>query len=176
MCSRKTYRILGEKLAAAGYPTLRIDYPATVNSAGDSAQLEDGEAWRKAVRRALDEINSLCSPDRIVVMGKGIGGALAMDLARESDLAGLVLLAPIAQGRGYLRELTAWTAMTKPTFLVDASDGPQGGLMAGGFFLSAATTTELKGLNFLKGERSRPDTRCWLSAKIIPETPSSPMC
>ena len=155
LCSRTTFRILGERLAARGYPTLRFDYPATGNSAGASADLDDEHAWRKAVRRALDELDALCAPARVVVVGQGIGGALAADLAQETELAGLVLMAPAAQGRGYLRELTAWTAMTKPTFLVDASDGPEGGLMAGGSVLSAATANELRSLNVLKGPTPR---------------------
>ncbi|WP_170122014.1 alpha/beta hydrolase family protein [Breoghania corrubedonensis] len=155
LCSRKSYRILGETLAARGYPTLRFDYPGTGNSAGESAGIEDERSWRDAVRRAFDEVGKLCTPSRVIVIGQGVGGALAADLASETDVAGLVLLAPVAQGRGYLRELTAWTAMTKPTFLVDASDGPQGGLMAGGSVLSAATASEIRSLNILKAPAPR---------------------
>lgn len=157
LCSRKTFRILGEKLAAAGFPCLRFDYPGTGHSIGDSAGIEDDHAWRTGVRRALAELRALCDPARIVVMGQGIGGALAGDLARECAIDGLVLLAPVAQGRAHLRELAAWTAMTKPTFLVDASDGPEGGLMAGGFVLSAATANEFRELNLVKDWKPRTD-------------------
>ena len=155
LCSRKTYRMLGETLAARGYPTLRFDYPATGNSAGKSAELDDERAWRDATRRALEELRTLSAASRVIVIGQGIGGALAADLASETEMVGLVLLGPVSQGRGYLRELAAWTAMTKPTFLVDASDGPEGGLMAGGFVLSAATANEFRALNILKGTAPR---------------------
>lgn len=155
LCSRKTYRILGESLAFAGFPCLRFDYPATGNASGEGAGIKDERAWRSAVRRALAELETLCRPRRVILAGQGIGGALAADLARETEVAGLVLMAPVAQGRAYLRELTAWTAMTKPTFLVDASDGPEGGLMAGGFVLSAATASELRSLNLMKDARLR---------------------
>ena len=152
LCSRKSYRMLGEKLAAAGYPCLRFDYPATANSHGDSADLEDKSAWRNSVRRALAELRRLAAPHRVVVIGQGIGASLASDLASSEDIAGQVLLAPVAQGRAYLRELAAWTALTQPTFLVSTSDGPKGGLMAGGFVLSAATADEIKSLNLYKTE------------------------
>ncbi len=155
LCARKTYRILGEKLACAGFPCLRFDYPATGQSLGESADLDDNRAWRNGVRRALGELRDLCKPGKVVVIGQGIGAALAADLAGETDLDGLVLLAPVAQGRAYLRELAAWTGMTKPTFLVDASDGPEGGLMAGGFVLSAATVEEVRALNLLKDWKPR---------------------
>jgi alpha-beta hydrolase superfamily lysophospholipase len=152
LCSRKSYRILGEKLAAAGYPCLRFDYPATANSHGDSADLDDKSAWRNSVTLALAELRRLAQPDRVVVIGQGIGAGLAATLAESGEFAGQILLAPVAQGRAYLRELAAWTAMTQPTFLISASDGPKGGLMAGGFVLSAATADEIKSINLFKTE------------------------
>ena len=147
LCTHKSIRLLAERLAAAGFPCLRFDYPATGHSLGASADLDDETTWRKSVKRALEELRRLTEPRRIIVIGQGLGGALAGDLARDTDLDGLVLMAPVIQGRTYLRELTAWTAMTKPSFLVSASDGPEGGLMAGGFVLSAATTKEVRALD-----------------------------
>ncbi|GAB4518222.1 MAG: alpha/beta hydrolase [Roseibium sp.] len=150
LCARKSYRILGEKLAEAGYPCLRFDFPATGNSSGAAAVLDDDGAWRKAVRDALSELRRRTGAERVVAIGQGIGATLAAGLAADGEADGLVLLAPVLQGRAYLRELAAWTAMTRPTFLVNASDGPEGGLMAGGFVLSAATAGEIKSLNLLK--------------------------
>nr|MEC9420590.1 alpha/beta hydrolase [Pseudomonadota bacterium] len=152
LCSRKSYRMLGEKFAASGYPCLRFDYPATANSHGDSADIQDKSAWQASVRTALSELKRLANPDRVVVVGQGIGASLASNLAADGEIAGQVLMAPVAQGRAYLRELAAWTALTQPTFLVSASDGPEGGLMAGGFVLSAATADEIKSLNLYKTE------------------------
>ncbi|MFZ2101136.1 MAG: alpha/beta fold hydrolase [Oricola sp.] len=155
LCSRKTFRILGEKLAAAGLSCLRFDYPGTGHSLGESAELDDDQAWRNAVRGALKQLEALANPRKIIVIGQGIGGALAGDLAQETDIDGLVLMAPVIQGRAYLRELTAWTAMTKPTFMVDASDGPEGGLMAAGFVLPAATANEFRSLNLTNDRMPR---------------------
>lgn len=151
LCSRKTFRILGEALAAAGYPCLRFDYPGTGHSAESSADIADDHAWRAATRRALAELRALSGAQRVVAMGQGIGGAFAATLAQETVLDGLVLMAPVASGRTHLRELAAWTAMTRETFMVDASDGPEGGLMAGGFILSAATAAEWRALDLVKG-------------------------
>ncbi|GAB2185260.1 alpha/beta hydrolase [Roseibium sp. LAB1] len=150
LCSRKSYRMLGEKLAAAGYPCLRFDYPGTGNSAGRSDAVDDSSAWRTAVKTALTELQRHTGARRLLVIGQGVGASLAGVVAQEASLAGLVLLAPVLPGRAYLRELAAWTAMTQPTFLVNSSDGPEGGLMAGGFVLSRSTAEELKTLNLLK--------------------------
>lgn len=150
LCARKSYRMLGEKLAAAGFPCLRFDYPATGHSLGDAQEVDDTCAWRTSVTAALGELKRLTGAERVVVAGQGIGAAFAADLSRNADVAGLILLAPVLQGRAYLRELAAWTAMTQPTFLVSASDGPEGGLMAGGFVLSSANAEEIKALNLFK--------------------------
>lgn len=154
LCARKSLRLLGEMLGARGCACLRFDYPATGHSAGDPARLDDSHAWRHAAAKALAELKRLSGATRIVIVGQGIGATLAADLAAGAgtggEIAGLVLLAPVLQGRAALRELAAWTAMNRPTFLVSASDGPEGGLMAGGFVLSAATSAELKALNLLK--------------------------
>ena len=152
LCSRKSFRILGEKLADAGYPCLRLDYPATGHSAGVAEAIDDNGAWRAAARKALVELKQRSGAERVLVGGQGIGASLAADLAQVEPVDGLLLLAPVAQGRAYLRELAAWTAMTQPTFLVSASDGPDGGLMAGGFVLTRANSEEIKALNLFKME------------------------
>eukprot|EP00903_Cladosiphon_okamuranus_P000954 g952.t1 len=144
--------MLGEKLAEAGYPCLRFDYPATGHSSGEAAGLDDNHAWRTAARKALAALRQCSGAERILVAGQGIGASLAADLAQSEAVSGLLLLAPVAQGRAYLRELAAWTAMTRPTFLVSSSDGPEGGLMAGGFVLSRESAEEIKALNLFKME------------------------
>lgn len=152
LCSRKAFRILAEKLAAQGYPCLRFDFPGTCHSALASDAVSDETAWRRAAEAALDQLIKLSSASRVILIGQGLGGLIAGDLARKRGAAAVVYLGAVSQGRMHLREIAAWTAMTQPTFLVRSSDGPEGGLMAGGFVLSAATANEIKGLNLLKGD------------------------
>ncbi|SHL32522.1 alpha/beta fold hydrolase [Roseibium suaedae] len=157
LCSRKTYRILGENLAEAGYPCLRFDFPGTCHSALASDAIRDVSAWQKASEAALDELIKLSSAKRIILIGQGLGGLFAGELARSRKVDGVIYLGAVSQGRAHLREISAWTAMTQPTFLVRPSDGPEGGLMAGGFVLSAETLSEIKGLNLLKNEAPKVD-------------------
>lgn len=163
LSSRTTYRLIGERLAALGYPCLRFDLPGTGHSSGKSSDVDDGEAWRKATRTAFDHLQSLCGAREIVVIGQGPGGLLAGHLAQERPIGGLMLLAPASQGRAYLREVAAWTAMTKPEFKVSSTDGPEGGLMSAGFVLSAATANELKQLKLI--DALPPQVRRMLLAK-----------
>ncbi|MDH4441206.1 MAG: alpha/beta fold hydrolase [Rhizobium sp.] len=146
LCSRMTYRLVGERLASLGYPCLRFDLPGTGHSTMASADIVDEQAWRKAVCTAYDQLRSLANARKVVVVGQGLGGLLAAHLAQERQVDGLILLAPASQGRGHLREVAAWTAMTKAEFRVSSTDGPVGGFMSAGFVLSAATANEIRQL------------------------------
>ena len=146
LCSRMTYRLLAERLAALGYPCLRFDLPGTGHSAFASAEIVEEDAWRRALVAAYDHLRCLSHLRKIIVLGQGLGGLLAAHLAQVRPVEGLVLLAPASQGRGHLREVAAWTAMTKAEFKVSSTDGPAGGLMSAGFVLSAATANEIRQL------------------------------
>ncbi|RKE77549.1 alpha-beta hydrolase superfamily lysophospholipase [Rhizobium sp. AG855] len=146
LCSRMTYRLLGERFAALGYPCLRFDLPGTGHSTLASAEISDENSWRTAVCKACDHLCSLSQAQRVIVVGQGLGGLLAAHLAQQRPVSGLVLLAPATQGRGHLREIAAWTAMTKGEFKVSSTDGPPGGFMSAGFVLSAATVNEIRQL------------------------------
>lgn len=146
LCSRLTYRVLGERFATLGYPCLRFDLPGTGHSTYSSSEIDDEGAWRRALCSAYDHLRSLTQARKIVIVGQGLGGLLAADLAQKRPVDGLVLLAPALQGRGHLREIAAWTAMTKGEFKVSSTDGPPGGFMSAGFVLSAATVNEIRQL------------------------------
>ncbi|MBD8878420.1 alpha/beta fold hydrolase [Roseibium polysiphoniae] len=168
LCSRKAFRTMADQFAENGYPCLRFDFPGTCHSAIASDAIDDPFAWRNAAEAALDQLIELCAPSRVILLGQGIGGLIAGDLARKRDVAGIIYLGAVSQGRTHLREISAWTAMTKPTFLVGASDGPEGGIMAGGFVLSASTASEIKGLSLLKGDAPM------VSRSLVVERPENP--
>lgn len=149
LCARTTHRRLAERLAALGYPCLRFDLPGTCHSARASSEIAAEDAWRTAALAAFDHLHALSGAQEIIVIAQGAGALLAGFLAQEKPVDGLVLLGPAAQGRMYLREVAAWTAMTRPEFRVGSTDGPEGGLMSGGFVLSAATANEIKRLKLM---------------------------
>ncbi|MXN66617.1 alpha/beta fold hydrolase [Stappia sp. GBMRC 2046] len=148
LCARKTFRLMAERLAAAGFPSLRFDYPGT----GDSGGEENSETgWIVPSRGILGDFRSFHGLKRVIVLGQGIGCLYATHLAAtDPSVAGLVLLAPPASGRGYLREVAAWTSFTRPTFLVKPDDGPEGSLMAAGFVLPKDVAVEAKMLSLKK--------------------------
>jgi alpha-beta hydrolase superfamily lysophospholipase len=104
-------RQLGDDLAAAGYPTLRFDYPAAGNSV-DSDLNESGHhwtAWQSSIEAAIEWLRGH-GARRIVLCGLGGGATLAAQVAahvagRRFDIAGLLLFEPAIVGRSYIRQM-----------------------------------------------------------------------
>jgi alpha/beta superfamily hydrolase len=103
-------RILADRLAAAGYPTLRLHYRGTGNAA-DAAARTDGSAdywrdWQEGVSQAADWLRCETGASRILLAGLRFGALLAGTVAAtRRDCAGLLLLAPVLRGKSYLRQL-----------------------------------------------------------------------
>ncbi len=101
-------RVFGDDLAAAGYPALRFDYPATGNSL--DADLNQGgahwTAWQNSIETAIDWLKATSGASRVLLCGVRTGGALATLVAeRRDDIAGLLLFEPVIVGRTHVRQL-----------------------------------------------------------------------
>ncbi|MGO4325714.1 alpha/beta fold hydrolase [Cupriavidus sp. 2TAF22] len=134
MWSHRAYRHLAGDLAAAGLPVLRFDYPGTGDSAGSDADVDHIACCVHGILAAVRTLREQGGVTRVVLCGLRLGAALAV-LAAEAlaardagVVAGLVLLAPVASGRAYLRELralhTGWVNNVIPDIqLIPPTDG-----------------------------------------------------
>jgi pimeloyl-ACP methyl ester carboxylesterase len=106
MTGYRSFRLLANMLAEAGYPTLRFDYPDT----GDSRDLAGSDhwvEWQRSIHNAANWMREHCSARRVVLIGLRFGALLAATVAEQrADIAGLVLLAPVLRGRSFIRELS----------------------------------------------------------------------
>lgn len=108
LVAHHSLRLLAERLASAGYSTLRFSYPGC----GDSRELSAAEgsdpwgAWLESVRCAADWLRGAAGCRKLVLAGVRLGATLAA-LAAEGrdDVAGLLLMAPVLRGRSFMRQL-----------------------------------------------------------------------
>ncbi len=153
LAMRKSWRLLAEAVAAAGFPCLRFDYPGTGNSLGAMGEAADAGQWTRSICDAADFLRAYSGVKRCVFVGQSLGALLAAEAAAmRTDVAALLLVAPVVKGRAYLRELSVTARMA--TEKIGIAPGPAAGegLDVLGFSLSRAMVDSLGRLDLTKGE------------------------
>jgi pimeloyl-ACP methyl ester carboxylesterase len=142
--AHRSWRVLAQTLARAGWPTLRFDLACTGDSAGDMLADDAPDQWRRSVHAAVDELRRLTGVARVVLVGLRSGALLAWQVVAErDDVAALACIAPVVSGRTWVRELKALEAASQGE--VEAS--PEGLFESGGFALSEAARVVLSELD-----------------------------
>jgi pimeloyl-ACP methyl ester carboxylesterase len=147
LCLRRAWRMLGDELAAAGYPTLRFDYPGQGDSLGEAADVADLDRLKASVRRAAALLRRKTEARRLVLIGQGLGATLAAAMAEELDAAGLALLAPVVRGKEYLRELSVWGITVAETMALEIEKDRPGSVA--GFDLPEGLRSALTGYDLI---------------------------
>ncbi|MEP7209271.1 MAG: hypothetical protein ABI740_00410 [Alphaproteobacteria bacterium] len=143
-------RQLAILLAEAGIHSLRFDYYATGDSAGEDAE-GDIAGWRQDILTATEELTSLAGVTRITAVGLRLGATLAAQASVDlgKTIESLVLWDPITEGSGYIEELyaecRAQPIVKREPVPRSTSDG--GGFEILGFPLTARIGRELEGLS-----------------------------
>ncbi|TCL72953.1 alpha/beta fold hydrolase [Rhizobium sp. BK251] len=154
MCTRKFWRILAENLADCGIPSLRFDYAGT----GDALDVSDYSAgldvWRGTAIDAARLLRSLSGCKRLILVGQGLGCAIASDLApRLDDVAGIAFLAPVVSGRHYLRELSIWSKMVDESIGLAENQRETGGVSVAGLRMPDAIAASVRKLDLLSTDK-----------------------
>jgi hypothetical protein len=163
VCSYRSLRTWGESLAAAGYATLRINYPSTGDSGGSVRDPDRVGAWTSAIAEAAEFTRSELGARRVVGLGIGLGGVLAYQAVAEgAPIDDLVLWATPARARALVRQFRAFSKLERSLFfdgLETPPELPDGELEAGGFLLTAETVNRLEALDLALVDLPRPGER-----------------
>lgn len=103
--AHRALRFLADRLATAGFPTLRFDYRGCGDSALDSS---DGnlDHWVEDIAAATQVCRERSGLDRVCAVGLRLGASLALQAqATRSLFESLVLWDPIISGGRHLDEL-----------------------------------------------------------------------
>ncbi len=102
------FRRLSAMLAQAGHHVLRFDYFGTGDSAG---RVEEGavDTWIADIQQAALELKDISGARQLSILGKRLGGALAVKACQAGlDAKRLVLWDPVVHGSAYVSELETW--------------------------------------------------------------------
>lgn len=132
-------------LSQHGWPCIRFDYPGEGDSAGEP--LTDGGVgpWVDSVAHAIAELKQQTGVSRVCLLGVRAGAALASLAAQgRDDIIGLIAVAPVVKGRGFVRELTALQAAASK----NGEPQPVAGVFqSGGYVMSQETREALSGVD-----------------------------
>lgn len=131
---------IARHLADQGLPVLRIDYHGTGDSAGDDRQADRVAAWLDSIELAVAEARRRSGGGAIALLGIRLGATLAVEAAsRLGGVDSLLLWAPCATGKAFLREMRA-----------QGDAAADGSLHGFGYHFSAQTVRELEALDARK--------------------------
>ena len=147
----RIWRGLACRLAAAGLPTLRFDYPGTGDSAGSDADPARVAVWLDSVRAAIRCLREQTGVEEVALVGLRLGALLAPVVAQDGeDIAAMVLMAPLLSGQAYTRQMKVLARMAATPLGAPPPDiGQENDIEMGGCLLTSETTAALGQINML---------------------------
>jgi pimeloyl-ACP methyl ester carboxylesterase len=106
-CGHNSARAFAEAAAALGMPTLRFDYLGTGDSPDIDVSADQIEAWVSDIAHAVAELRRRTGVQRVCLLGFRLGALLATRAAGQCHVEALALVAPVLNGRRYLKESRA---------------------------------------------------------------------
>jgi pimeloyl-ACP methyl ester carboxylesterase len=139
LCAHRSIRSLAAAAAELGFPVLSFDYAGTGDSDDVAADANQLDVWSEDIVAAAGELRRRSGVTRVILLGLRLGAVLATLAAARNPAAfeGLIAIAPVIDGRRYLRELRA--ASLAAEALTRDSPATAQGLEALGATLTHAT-------------------------------------
>lgn len=107
LCAHRSIRAFADAAAALGMPALRFDYVGAGDSADIDPAADQVEAWTRDITHAVAELRLRTGVRRVCLLGFRLGALLATLAAGRCQVDALALVAPVLNGRKYVREARA---------------------------------------------------------------------
>lgn len=142
---------LADRFAAAGWPALRLEYYGTGDSGGEDGEPDRFQAWLSNIGAGASWLRENCGVGPVTLVGVRLGAVLAARAACDiEDVPSLVLLAPVVNGRRFVREMTLRANATAEIWQVASHIEEGGWFEAYGMRLDRSARGELERLDVAK--------------------------
>lgn len=142
LCADHAWRVLAARLADAGLPTLRFDYPGAGDSLDDTESAELRSRWRQSIADTAAWMRAKLGVREITLVGLRLGATLAAEIGGVDRV---IQIAPVLKGDAYIRELRLMSRMLAASGQCPREKSASGDTIdLEGFVVDAATIAELK--------------------------------
>ena len=117
----RAWRGLADRLAEAGMPVLRFDYPASGDSLFADGELPGLGPWLDCIQHGATLLRERLEVAEIALCGLRMGATLASLVSARVGARRLVAVSPFVTGRSYVRELRAGARMLAAIWQVPAA-------------------------------------------------------
>ena len=155
--SHRALVFLGEHLAGAGVPTLRLAYYGTGDSAGSDGEPDRFAQWLDSIAAGVAWLRSQCGVTSVTLIGHRIGASLAARAACDLECVDLLVLLGPVSGRQFLHELTLAARLSQRVWRTSHA-------------LDDGTWFELHGLRI---DHATRDALMRLDARKLPSPPAA---
>lgn len=155
LCARQSYAILAKMLQDRGLNVLRFDYHGTGDSAGDLNEPDRIARWLRDIEAAASWLEAEQHVTDLTFVGLRFGALLATAAAaRHARVTRLALLAPVASGKAFARELQL-ASKVLVTMGADAGmrHNPGPGTDVAGFVFPPPVTLAMRDVDIAKLDR-----------------------
>jgi len=157
LATHPSWRVFADRLALAGLPTLRFDYPGSGDSLGESAARGAFEAAIASVGRAAAFLKETAGVEQVALVGLRLGAAMALQAASQSEIAAAVLIRPVLRGKTYIAEQRALGKIIAAREGAHIRRDPApGAIEIEGFRLAADAVEAIAALDLTKSDYAEP--------------------
>jgi alpha-beta hydrolase superfamily lysophospholipase len=147
LCIRQSWNVLADMLAARGFHVLRFDYPGE----GDALDRKTGEllpdAAADSICAAADWLQHAAGSAALNVVALRLGAAFTLRALADRPLHRLALLAPVLNGRVFVRELRMTSQILAE--IRPGQDAAEGEINVCGFLTGAPDTAAISKIKAL---------------------------
>jgi alpha-beta hydrolase superfamily lysophospholipase len=152
LCAHRSVRAFADAAAALGMPVLRFDYAGTGDSVDIDPNAGQVEFWTRDIASAVAELRRLTGVSRVCLLGFRLGALLAVLASRQCPVDALALVAPVLNGKRYLKEIrtlqlaadaAAQAAPAGGAGRSETAAASAGNMEVSGYSLSAASLASL---------------------------------
>jgi len=156
--TRQSWRVLADRLAGAGLPTLRFDYPGCGDSLGSSDAPGAFEATLKSIGAACEALRERTGVHRVALVGLRLGASMALLAAETLDVESVAMIRPVVRGKSYMAEQRALARIVQTREAPQVRrDADPGALEVEGYRLGPESVERIVKIDLLASDRPAPE-------------------